>query len=130
MTIQSQFSDDFPFDEIMEDPCFDDPGVQRISAHVGRYPSRAPANQEGFEAFCELLEGVKASWKDKLEVFIENMEIGAYENEFGQFANRSESGHIPEACLWECSQVSEMISLFTQALHYNCGPEQPEEISA
>lgn len=123
----SQFSDDFPFDKIVEDPCLVDPGVRVLSAWVGRYPSEAPADAAGFDLFCDLVEGVTASWKADVLGFIENMRIGAYATEFGQFANRTEKGSFP-GCLRECSQASECISLFCQALHYNDEPAIVEQI--
>lgn len=120
----SQFSEEFPFDQIVGHPTMGDPGVGRLATFIGRYPSRAPATLEGFKKFRRLLKSSDAPWKEKLEAFLRKMISGAYAGEFGKFANLSETGHIEPGVVstfgvYECSQVSELFSLFCQALHYN-----------
>ena len=130
--MSNQFYDEFPFDEVMDHPTMTDPGVQALSNFIGDYPSRAPATQGGYKKFCKLLLDVHAPWKEDLESFVKRMNEGAYADDFGKFANLSETGHIPPGVVsvfgcYECSQVSELFSQFCQALHYNEDLDDEEE---
>jgi len=110
------FSHDFPFDQIVDAPVLSDPAVQRLAEFVGRYPHEASATRHGFQRFCKLLADVEAPWKGALAAFTENMLANAYRGEFRQRYNR----HAGSSCSnWECSQTSELFSLFTQAVHYD-----------
>ena len=120
----SKFSKDFPFEEISDMPSMDAEGVKALDKFIGRYPSSAPATLGGFGTFCQLLMDVRAPWRNLLETFVGKMNEGVYEDEFGKFANMSETGHIAPGVVsvfgvYECSQVSSLFSLFCQALHYN-----------
>lgn len=114
MSKTPRFSDDFPSDAIYDNPCLDDPGVARLAAWVGRYPHKASATRYGFRRFRALLEAVQAPWKDELVRFTDAILAGTYRREFGKTYNRRAGGGVS----WECSQTSELFSLFTQAVHY------------
>lgn len=107
------FDDSFPFDDIVDAPSLDDPGVARLAAWVGRYPHKASATRYGFRRFRELLEAVQAPWKDDLMRFTDAILAGTYRREFRKTYNRRAGGGV--SC--ECSQTSELFSLFAQAVH-------------
>jgi len=115
MSNRPKFSDDLPFEAIMEAPALDDPGVAALVAHVGVYPSQASATRYGFRRFRALLEDVGAPWKDELIAHCDRIVAGSYRHEFGQTYNR----YARISGGYECSQTSELFSLFTQAVHYN-----------
>jgi len=111
----SLFSTEFPFTQIADAPALSDPGVARLAEFVGVYPHKASATRYGFQRFRALLAEVDAPWKDTLAAFTENIVTGSYRREFGKTYNR----HAGSSCAnWECSQTSELFSLFTQAVHY------------
>ena len=110
------FSHDFPFEQIADAPALNDPAVRRLADFVGRYPHEASATRHGFQKFRKLLEAVEAPWKGTLITFTENIVGGAYRREFGKTYNRRAGGSCANG---ECSQTSELFSLFTQAAHYD-----------
>jgi len=55
---------------------------------------------------------VKEDWSDRVVQFIDSIERGAYRREFKYKAHKVR-------CTYQCSQVSELFSLFRQAIHYN-----------
>lgn len=112
------FNTDFPFDQISEMPTLDDPGVARLTEFVGIFPHKASATRYGFQKFCRLLADVTAPWKGALVEFTESIMANAYRGEFGQRHNQFAGGACANG---ECSQTSELFSLFTQAAHYDDG---------
>lgn len=107
------FDDSFPFLAIVDEPSLDDPGVARLAAWVGHYPHKASATRHGFHRFRALLADVKAPWKDALVKFTDDVKAGKFRREFGKTYNRRAGGGVSN----ECSQASELFSLFSQAVH-------------
>lgn len=114
--MQSQFNDDFPFAQIRANPNLTDPGVQKLSEFVGRYPHKSSATKAAFGKFRRLLDEAKAPWKDELNAFLDEMIAGKYRREFRKTYNRRAGG---QCATGEVSQTSSMMSFFTQALHYD-----------
>ena len=111
----AQFSTEFPFDQIVAAPSLGDDGAARLYEWVGAYPHKASATRGGFNRFCELLDDVKAPWKGALVEFTQKIRSGTFKREFKQTYNRRAGG----GCSPECSQTSEMFSLFSQAVGYH-----------
>lgn len=116
MSKTPRFSDDFPFEAVLDNPCLEDSGTAALAAYVGRYPRiDASATRHGYLRFRALLKDVKAPWKAEVEAHCDRMEANAYRHEFGKRYNR----YARVSGGYEVSQTSELFSLFTQALHYD-----------
>lgn len=102
--VTAGFSEDFPFDAIVEDPHFDEYEVQRLLV-IAKGPATSSAMDHYIEAVASLSDDI--SWKNDLNYFLDSMTKGAYNNEFKYYSK----GQV--------SQVSELFSLTRQALMYN-----------
>ena len=93
------------FNEVRCSPFHNNPQVKRLDAIAQLQPSR-----RSFDKFVNVLGTVTVPWDKALKTFTDNMQAGAFKSEFRFFANGR----------WgSSSQVSELFSLFRQALHYN-----------
>jgi len=76
--------------------------------------SQLRATKHNFNKFTEAVETLRAlaqvPWADKLYDFVERIRQGKFRSEFRFTASRHRA---------QCSQVSELFSLFQQAFHYN-----------
>lgn len=76
--------------------------------------SQLRPSSHNFHKFSEAVEILRAAnvvpWADQLHAFVDNIRGGEFRNEFRFTASRHRA---------QCSQVSELFSLFQQALHYN-----------
>ena len=96
------------FDSVVDHP-WAYPEVGRLDVISQSRPS-----SHNFHKFTEAVEILRAAskvpWADALHAFVEKIRGGAFRGEFRFTASRHRV---------QCSQVSELFSLFQQALHYN-----------
>jgi hypothetical protein len=94
------------FEKVVENPYAHYYEVQRLDKI-----SQLRATKRNFNKFDEAVETLPVlPWSNNLRAFVKGIRTGEFKGEFRFTASRHRA---------QCSQVSELFSLFRQALHYH-----------